>query len=480
MLNSLAITSPHVALWTTSTVEVLVGVVCFQLLNDTILLVCATLFICAKLFDEENYSHERNINRVRGYLYVSPWCCMYWNKVCTYFLFGFCVGTFSYDLAALIYGDCVEYITLSMRWMNHYDYYSQDMSCQMIYFTLKWAPFLVIYCIYLVVLICYFNMFCRQSHSLLYIDDEYKTNGDEYNFIDHDMYQNIDESYSRDPLVIDLNVSTECNDPPITGFNVINTISSYIRRFKLWFASKVNVSAQVIAAATNAIVSIVGTSITLISQSPNHGCQDQHTKTDSSGNTHTRYGGFNAECSLSTVTIGIGIFILFVIAFGYCARKCKCACSNVTDNRKQTTGHNQRCHCTMNMICGVFFWSLMDDHLRFTIVIKFIYFMLKPALIAITDTSSEDSDLIQTFKILYLILMFCSTTALAYMTFDKRYKTIIKLTNIMTNPSLFAKTYIVSYLTSIVATYTITAIIFVLSCTSIGMCSCNFLYLFLF
>ena len=61
----------------------------------------------------------------------------------------------------------------------------------------------------------------------------------------------------------------------------------------MWFASKVNVSAQDIAAATNAIVSIVGTSITLISQAPNHGCQDNS-------------NGLKAECALSTVTIAIG------------------------------------------------------------------------------------------------------------------------------------------------------------------------------
>ena len=90
--------------------------------------------------------------------------------------------------------------------------------------------------------------------------------------------------------------------------------------------------------------------------------------------------------------------------------------------------------------------------------------MLKPVLLSITGASShEDSELITTFKILYLILMFGSTTALAYMTFDKRYKKIITLTNIMKNPSLFAKTYIITYLTSIVATYTITGFVFAIT-----------------
>ena len=251
---------------------------------------------------------------------------------------------------------------------------------------------------------------------------------------------------------------------------ITTKFGEYRNQFFQWQSKKVNINAQMLMAVVNAIVSIIGTTITLVTQSPNHGCQHKHLRYHENGDQSTRHEGMKAECSLSLITIGIGIFILFVVAFAYCVRKCKCWCCSLVDNighfRQRNDNNRQGGRCTR--CCGLWVWSLMDDRLRFTILIKFIYFMLKPALIAITNASTEDTDLIQTFKILYLILMFGSTTALAYMTFDKRYKTITTLTNIMYNHSVFAKTYIVSYLTSIIGTYTITFFVFALSSNKNG------------
>ena len=104
--------------------------------------------------------------------------------------------------------------------------------------------------------------------------------------------------------------------------NAIYTICEYKKRFAAWFLSKINISPQMVAAAINATVSIIGTTITLTSQAPNHGCQNKNTRHHNNGNPYIHYHGMNAECSLSLVTIVIGIFILFVIAFGYFAKKC--------------------------------------------------------------------------------------------------------------------------------------------------------------
>ena len=68
------------------------------------------------------------------------------------------------------------------------------------------------------------------------------------------------------------------------------------------------------------------------------------------------------------------------------------------------------------------------------------------------------------FGLVYKILMFCTTTALAYITFNRKCQLLQKLDNIMNNAKAFGQTCIASsYLTSIVATYTIVLFIFVIT-----------------
>ena len=82
--------------------------------------------------------------------------------------------------------------------------------------------------------------------------------------------------------------------------------------------------------------------------------------------------------------------------------------------------------------------------------------MIKPILIYVTaETSNENSYVAQVLELLYEILMFCTISALAYITFNKKYKIIDKMNTIMYNAHLFGKTYIASYLISIISTYSI-------------------------
>ena len=364
------------------------------------------------------------------------------------------------------FSDCDQYypsdVEASIGWYSYCKIY-YDFDCNMGYFTLKWVPFLVIYII-MVILSVYYTCVCwKQTHTMLYLHANHE----------HELVVDTSPTKQNDNCNHTLDYqsmqSPTLNSKDSQHSTIKSKISTKFSKFRKqlyqWHSKKVNINAQMLMAVVNAIVSIIGTTTTLVSQSPNHGCQHERIRQRDNGDPYTQYYGMRGECSLSLITIGIGIFILFVLAFGCCVRKCKCACCGLADHRDQSRQHNDnsslrdRCtHC-----CGVWVWSLMDDHLRFTILIKFIYFMLKPALVAITSTSSQDTDLIQTFETLYLILLLATTTALAYMTFDKRYKTITTLTNIMTNPSLFAKTYIISYSTSIIGTYTITFFVFALS-----------------
>ena len=72
-----------------------------------------------------------------------------------------------------------------------------------------------------------------------------------------------------------------------------------------------------------------------------------------------------SECIISSVTIGIGILIFAVVGFRMCVQKCKCFYVRQNDNSG----------------CYMCIWSLMDEHLRGTILVKFLYFMIKPVLI---------------------------------------------------------------------------------------------------
>ena len=62
--------------------------------------------------------------------------------------------------------------------------------------------------------------------------------------------------------------------------------------------------------------------------------------------------------------------------------------------------------------------------------------MSKSILIAITGDTNEGNTLVETFRLLHSILMFASATAMAYITFNKKYALILTLNDIMYDASL--------------------------------------------
>ena len=93
-----------------------------------------------------------------------------------------------------------------------------------------------------------------------------------------------------------------------------------------------------------------------------------------------------SECSINIIGIGIGILLLSTVIFGFCIPKCSKICS------KWNTRYCTYCKC-VKCNCYSCCWQLKDDHTRAIILIKFLYFCLKPALIAITaNTYAANSD----------------------------------------------------------------------------------------
>ena len=81
----------------------------------------------------------------------------------------------------------------------------------------------------------------------------------------------------------------------------------------------------------------------------------------------------------------MAILIIFVIAFAFCVPKCmrsqNCTCCD-TSTKCYTCCKRYCCDC--KLCC----WNLVDHHMRGTIIVKFAYFMLKPLLIYMTQTTS--------------------------------------------------------------------------------------------
>lgn len=312
-----------------------------------------------------------------------------------------------------------------------------DSDCATLNFALGWIVFFVIYLVNTILIITCGYVSCRQMFAISYIEQlKFNVNNDTDN--DHVISSEL-------PLLINAVTNAE----PDQGWKWSRGTTISEQRHKLrQFLDKYNIDLATFMAIINALISIVGTSIVLISETAGHGSCIKYKERQ---NKPKKNEGLKGECTISIVTIAIGVFILIVIAIRYCIPKCKCF---IKQQAKSTHG-----------LLFHFMWALIDEHLRGTITVKFLYFCLKPLLVSVTESTGKDSTLIETFNLLYLVLMFCSATALAYITFNKRYKVLLRLGNIMNNPKMFGKTYMASYLLSIITSYSILIIVCVYAWT---------------
>lgn len=247
-------------------------------------------------------------------------------------------------------------------------------------------------------------------------------------------------------------------------------------------AKQLNTNAQTLIAAINAVTSIIVTSVVLCYEwgSDHHcyyksgakdpQCLNDNTKMNFANCTNADEShvpcvnhvtndyqleciySFEHECTIGMITIGIGIIVLFVIGF-----------------RMGVSKAEKIAQLKQGSIWYMIIWSLKDDNLRGIILLKFLYFLIKPILVAVTTVGDEYDDnttsIAEAFQFLFLGLMFCSITALAYVTFNKKYRLISCLNGIINNASLLARTYIISYLLNVFESYLIYIIIFTFSVT---------------
>ena len=206
------------------------------------------------------------------------------------------------------------------------------------------------------------------------------------------------------------------------------------------------------------------------------------------------------ECSVALVSISIGLLILFITFFGIIIDHCLCFRENscckdyyhqssqsvVVTTTKVNDNNGQKRNETMGTIgsysdtemgldinnnngdesvynnskCFYCVYGLRDNQTRGTIMIKFIYFMLKPALIAIATEVAENnkSDLNNIISVAFEILMFITVTIIAYLTFNRDYN-LLSLIAIVYNSQLLARTYLITFIIANVASYSILCIV---------------------
>ena len=91
--------------------------------------------------------------------------------------------------------------------------------------------------------------------------------------------------------------------------------------------------------------------------------------------------------------------------------------------------------------------------------------MIKPALIAYTD--SNHSILEYIFDIIFEALLLITTTTLAYITFNKKYKYLNKI-NFIKNSKYFSYLYIFNYIITLISTYSIAILVIIFDWVSNG------------
>ena len=105
--------------------------------------------------------------------------------------------------------------------------------------------------------------------------------------------------------------------------------------------------------------------------------------------------------------------------------------------------------------CRNLVWSLKDEHYRGIILGKFLFWMIKPALIASTKSNSLLNNIVD---VTFVILLFITTTTLSYITFNKHYKYLNKLYFIKNN-KYFVYLYTFNYIITIITTYSIVILV---------------------
>ena len=188
---------------------------------------------------------------------------------------------------------------------------------------------------------------------------------------------------------------------------------TFINRIKNWL--RVHALSQTAIFSVNAILTIIFAAFSLIVQSSSN-----HNYCTAS----VSWMIISLNCWTKIATIGIGVAILIIVFLRW----------------------------LLNKVNGKIAWSLNDFHFRGAVLVKVIFFMIKPALIMESDGHNRLDYIIE---LSFQILMFFTTTGLAIATYNGNFKNLELLEPIMPRAKTFARLYIVIYIICICSTYSI-------------------------
>ena len=224
-------------------------------------------------------------------------------------------------------------------------------------------------------------------------------------------------------------------------------LNSAVEEFNHRCLIKYNMNTQTFLVTVNATVTTISTLIIFFATYDD--CV--YTTTNSKGQTKIH---LRESCAIRITSICIGITILIVVFLSNFIQRCKCY-------RKIKAKLSVKCS-TFDLITS----SFSDQNFRLIIVLKFGFFIVKPALISITKEKNEIADL--AINLTFTALTFLSVTVLAFATYNKEYK-LLSLINLqiihfgvkIRNPHGFAKLHIYGYIFTVIQTYSISIIILI-------------------
>ena len=219
------------------------------------------------------------------------------------------------------------------------------------------------------------------------------------------------------------------------GFTkLLSRISHKKEEFDQKLFDRFGIDTQTSVLVVNSLMTGITVSIAIAAD--NDGCIIEHEDSDKISDT----------CLSRLITIGVSLFVLVLVFVRY-VMNTKC-------DRRNSMEINSNVHVTQPHFCRyLFMWSFNDFDYRAIILTKFIFWMIKPYLIS-SNHDNKQKILGLILDLVFEILMFLSTTTLAYLSFNKNYQYLEKL-NFLKNCKYFIYCYIFNYIITIIAMYSI-------------------------
>ena len=167
------------------------------------------------------------------------------------------------------------------------------------------------------------------------------------------------------------------------------------------------------------------------------------------------------SCGIKLLSIFVSIVIIIIIMYNYFID------NYIKKQNRLKTSQGKLVY---------FVWAFKDEHVRAIILLKFGYFLIKPQIIAsLNETTTFDF----IASIIFQCLMLVTIILMAYVTFNKKYKLLRNVdminsrhgdsidvytyVNVNINGKLLIRSYLMTYILSMIAMYTIYIVVIMLA-----------------